>query len=524
VALSPIQFPGFDGGLNLVNQPDEQDQTQALDLLNVSFVVRGAVKSRDGYGLLTAAPGTNRYDSLSPYYTAGGTRQLVAGAGNRLEGLTTAGAIVASSTAPTASPHYFARYGGEAGEYVFCANGTDNLRRWDGAAFTTPSWTGTAPTGRFVAVTPWDNRLVNARRSNIGTAGDNPSSVRFSDPGLPTTWGANNYVDLNPGDGSQITGLAVWGGGLYVFKDTSIYVFTQTATDSTGQPEFIYRQVDAQVGCSSPRAITVGRDGIYFLNSRGVYRTQGYQSQLMSSIIDPFFYGTPSDFFASDTLNQSALSACAMAWDHELLYIAAPTGGSTVNDRMLVFDPRVGWWSLYDLPAAALTSFQVSAGQSDLVFALSSGTNDVGHHSNLFTTDNGAAITSRWRSGWFDLQYRRHFIGTEQKTIRECKLWGTGTFSIGIGHDYQSAANAQFFDFTGVIDKWGDGTDPGDLWEDGTNPDDVWAVAQSLTPQLYRRAVRGTVFSVELNSTQPWALYRLATHLRDVRDPSVIRG
>ena len=103
-AYRQFPFRGFGGGLNLRDGPDVVSEDQAIDLLNVLFTTRGAVAQRSGYAKLTQAEGTNRYDSLSPFYKADGTKQLVAGAGNRLEAISTAGAVVASSAAPTANP------------------------------------------------------------------------------------------------------------------------------------------------------------------------------------------------------------------------------------------------------------------------------------------------------------------------------------------------------------------------------------------------------------------------------------
>lgn len=530
MALFPVQFPGFGGGLNLRSQPDETDETQAIDLLNVTFTEQGAVKSRDGYGLFTATPGTNRYDCMTAFYTSTGTRQLVVGDGTKLEGLNTSGAIVASTTAPTASPHFFARYGGELGEYIYAANGTDNIRRWDGAAWSAPAMTGTAPTGKYLAVTPWDNRMVCARYGTVGTAGINPSSVRFSDPGLPTTWGANNYVDLNPGDGQQIQGVVTWNNQVFVFKDSSIYSIYGVSTDSTGQPVFNYRMVDPLNGAASPRAIVAARDGVYFLNQRGIYKTAGGPAVSVSGLLDPLFLGAPSDFYTGGVLNQASITTACMAFHREQIFVGVPTGSSTANNATLVYDTRYGWWTLYDIPAAAMTSFQVTAGKDELMFAYASGTKDIGRHSGAYTTDAGATITSRWSSGWFDYGYGRNAksrarMGTTVKTIRESKLWGKGSLFFGLGKDFTPSANQQLANFTAGLDLWADGTNAADLWADGTNAADTWGAGRSITPRLVRQAIRGTTFSIQItnNGANPWALYKLANHVRGDRAPTVVR-
>jgi hypothetical protein len=506
--LQVVQWPGFQG-LNLRDQPNQIDPTQALDLLNVTFVERGGVKSRDGYAKFSSVALTNRADSMAAFYTIAGTTQLVVGNGNRLDALSTAGASVAN-VATTASPHYMARFGGPTAELMFISNGTDTLRQWNGTAFSTPTFTGTAPTGRFVAVTPWDNRLVNARRSGA-VLGDNPSTVRFSDAGVPTTFGAANFVDLTPGDGEQIMAVIAWSRYVFVFKESKFFVFNSTSTGTGGTPIFNYFTIDTGVGLSASRAVCAARDGVYFLSRTGVYRTTGTTVELVSPLLDPFFYNTTSSFYTGGSLNMSAIAGAAMAFNREQVHVAVPAGSSTTNNRLLVFDPRYQWWSLYDIPAAALASFRVSS-QPDLMFAYASGTSDVGRHTPGQTTDAGAAITSRWRSGWWDMG-DSHF-----KTVRRTVAWGKGRLRLGIRSDFGGGLSVSTVDFAAGTDLWADGTNVADKWADGTNSADKWADGRLITPKVNSQAVRGTVFSLDLANADatPWALYRVAERLRPI--------
>jgi hypothetical protein len=502
-----VRFPGFGGGINLRDQPNQVDPTQAIDLLNVVFTERGALKGRDGYAKFTSSAGTNRYDSLTAYYTTAATTQLVAGAGNRLEGISTAGAVVASTTLPTASPHFFARYGDPANQLIYAANGTDQLRTWNGAAFATPAWTGTAPTGKFVAVTSWDNRLVNARRAGT-TLGDNPSTVRFSDPGVPNTWQANNFVDLTPGDGEQIQAMVSWFSYLFVFKESKFFVLNGTGGSTAGTPVWQFRGVDNKAGLVSPRAIAVGRDGVYFLTRTGVYKTTGSNPELVSPLLDPLFYGVTPDFYTGGVLNQTQITQAAMTFHREQIYLAFPSGASTTNNRLLVLDPRFGWWTLYDIPAAAMTPFTVTS-QPDLIFAYAAGTNDLGRHGIGQVTDAGATINAYWKSGWWDMGIQ------SRKTVRESLLWGRGKLRMGIRSNFGAVANTQNIDF-GAADTWGDGTNAADKWSDGTNPNDKWAAAAALAPRYNRMAARGGVFSMQISNydATAWALYRMTHSLR----------
>ncbi|HZA18975.1 MAG TPA: hypothetical protein VE645_19195 [Pseudonocardiaceae bacterium] len=373
----------FSGGLNLRDGSDVASPDQAIDVMNVTFLPAGGMRQRDGFTRFTSDALTNQPDSLSPHYESDGTRQLIVGNGNRLDVLNTSGASIAN-VATTAGPHYFARFAAPGSEHTLIANGTDEVRRWDGAAFSAPSYTGTAPTGRFLGVTAQDNRLIVARTAA------NPDRVVFSDPGLPTTFGANNYVDLHPGNGDPITAEVDWNDYSFVFKRNEFSYYYGTSTDADGEPVFNFRHVEG-VGCVG--AACAAPEGVYFLADSGVYRTTGGRPDLVSSMIDPLFLGGSSLFFTGGELEPSVLSSARLWWSQSRLYLAYATNAT--NDRLAVFSPRDGWWTLYDIPVAAMTSFRPGS-REELVFAFASGGKHVGRYAegsgatvdDAFTTDN----------------------------------------------------------------------------------------------------------------------------------------
>ena len=518
-AYKTFPYKGFGGGLNLRDGVDVVQEDQALDAMNVLFSTRGTVEQRSGYAKLTSEEGTNRYDSLSPFYKADGTKQLLAGAGNRLEALSTAGAVVASSTAPTAAPHYFQRFGGPTAEHVYISNGTDAVRRWTGAAFETPVYTGTTPTGRFVGLSATDNRLVVARFSGA-TAGNNPSTVRFADELNPLAFGATNYVDLTPGDGEEITGVATWRDLVFVFKQSKFFVFYGNSLDDDGDPVFNYRPVDARVGLVAPRAIAVAEQGVYFLDRTGIYFTNGGQPSRVSDIVEPIFRGGVSVYYTGGELNDAAIAQTTMTYHDERLWLSFPGGASATNNRQLIFDPHEKWWSLADLPAGPMVNFRPGFVE-ELVFGYAAGTKHLGRYvEGTFTADDmaiggtgGVAIGSRWRSGWFN-------YGTAAvKTIRELKIAGTGIVTVGMSRDYRqlpawsvekqlSPAPAQY--------------DSGVDYDSGVQ----YGPSGAVTTKMIRRAIRGESFSIILSNNlinRNFRVNRLTTHLREVRVPSVVK-
>jgi hypothetical protein len=512
-----IPQTSFGAGLNLLAGPDVVAPDQSIDALNVLYLPAGGVRQRDGWAKFTAVAGTNPYDSLTAFYTAAGIKQLVAGAGLRLEQLSTAGAVIANSTAPTASPHYFARFAAPGSEHLYIANGTDTVRRWDGTAFSTPTYTGTTPTGRLLAVESVDNRLINARTSA------NPSRVLFSDPGVPTTFSVNNYVELSPGDGEAVNGLAAWREYVFAFKDTKVFVFYSTGTDATGQPVFNYRPLHG-AGCVGGRAVCTSPEGVYFLDRRGVYVTSGQEPQLISEAISPLFFGYPSLFYGGATINQAAISNSAIWWHQNRLYAAVPTGASSTPDRLLVYSPADHWWTVYDIPGVAMTSFRPSSTE-ELVFA--SGSQIGRYYENSgYAADNtapdatgGTAILSAWRSGWAD------YGSPDDKTIRETKLWGEGTAQFALAANY--LVTPPVFDtvaFGTSGDMWSDGTNTTDVWGSAVSSD-LWGPAQTTTARKIRQGRRGTVFSLSVRNTtlrSTWALHRLEHGLRGGRTAGVV--
>ena len=532
MAYQSIPGASMSGGLNLRDSPDQLQPDQAYDLMNVVFTARGGVQSRPGYADWKTSI-TNRVDSTGAYfYSAGNAWQIAVGNGARLETLSNTGAAVGSAVTPTAYPHYFARFGGAADSYLFASNGTDQVRRWSGAASAwqtsggafTWSLSNSAPnpTGKFLAVTPWDNRLVNARYSGT-IGGQNQSSVAFSDPYLPTTWDGFNWVDLVPGDGEPIMGMAVYGDNLMVFKRTKYFVFYGTSISSTGTAEFAYRAVEAGVGLAGEGLCCTANDGVYFVSNKGVYRTDGGAPELISDVIDPLFSGQTSVLYTGTGINFSSISAARITEHNKQIFLSVPTGTSSTNDTTLVFDPRYNWWSRWNLPASTLLSVDVSGTSSgpSLLFGLSTGSKNIEKVSVALSADAGAGITS-----WLKLGYTDFGVAVN-KTVRESQLWGAGTLRFGLAKDFASSVNATTMELGRVSDVWADGSDATDLWGDGTTTDQ-WSAGQLGGVATARNAIRGLVLGVELYSSSAsvppfWSVNRLIHRMREQRVPSVQR-
>ncbi len=503
MTYTPFVFDDFGGGLNLRDKADRLAPNESLNCRDVVFTDKGAVLQRPGFEELTGTALTNVAESLHPFYTTSGTAQLLAGCGTRLEAIATDGTVTASATGLTASASGFywdfCRVGTASAETAYAGNGQQVLEKWTGSAWSSVSNT---PKAGALCVTPSSNRLVATRFQGTtggptgGASTSNPSRVYFSDPGAPETWTASNYIDLDPGDGEAIQAAVTWREYVFVFKETKFYVFTEESTDADGNPIFNYRKVDTGIGMCASRAIVTNEDGVYFANEGGVYLTTGEAPTKLSGVVDHIFLANnPQAFWQYGTLGGSTKSDMAMGiWQNLLLLAWQDTSGA---HRTLVYDTENGWWSLW-VPNNAMKCFSTFRPDSSevLVFGqLGSSSKKVQMMDGTATSDNGTAIASFWRTGFYDLGI------SEVKRIRQAKVWGSGTATFQVVSDFLAAASG------------------------GTS----LAFAGSgynLNPQLFRVAKRGTVFSFSMfNNTldTEWALYRIVPHLPAPRQPTVVK-
>jgi hypothetical protein len=513
---TPIPFNGFGRGLNLKAKPDAVNEAECIDALNVDFTDEGAVRQRYGTDDFTGTALTNAADTLFPFYQTGGTTQLLAGCGTRLEAINTSGAIVASDTALTTGTWDFTMHGTPASEIAYAGQGNTTLRQWSGSAWANVANT---PAAGSLAVLSPSNRMV-AGRFNTTTGGptggagtSTPSHVFFSDAGTATAWTATNFLQLTPGDGEKVQSVIAWRDFVFIFKSNKFFVVYGESTDAGGNPVFEYRTVDAKVGCVGPKAAVAGTDGVYFVDRKGVYRTTGGEPERLSDPIEPIFLGGSSDYFLGGELLQSQAANTAIYYHDERVYVAYTSTGTT-NNYTLVYDPALQWWSLYSFTANGFTSFRPASGgatASELMFGDSTGSKEIMRFNPTLGNDNGAAIVSRWRSGWFDMG------STEQKTIRESKVWGTGLPFMAVAPDFLTdPGNLNQLQLpTAVIPNWNV-----EDWNVST-----WGGAPAtLEAILNRNAVRGTVFSTYFTNQildETWAVHRLDHHIREQRVPSI---
>ena len=465
-----MMFERF-GGLNLASDPGQVGLEAATDTLNVDLAPdRSRVFTRAGSAQI-ATLASSTCVALLPTTLSGVDYMMSLGKdatnGIILQRVTSAGVVTTPYVSGLPADTLGGQLVGFGTPSVTYVVGTTRSSSGYGTHFTYDGTTLSYKSYimRFLEVTPQTNRLVLA---NFLSAPEGPSTVFFSDAGSPSVFSANNYVNLHPGDGEEITGMTTWRDLLIVFKETRAFVFYGESTDSTGKPVFNYRQITLasaiRSGVSYNRSVAT-LNGVYFVAVGGVYRTTGGPPVKVSGALD-------------GALDFSAVAHIS-AVSHRV--IIQMVGGSHY-----VYDERSDQWLVWLFPggtSSPLVSWPrtLSSG-SEIVFASGS---SLYKTSDTLTTDAGAAIASRYRTGVSDLG------SPAQKVIRELLIDGSGAPNVSVATDWKTQP-------AGV---------PVTL---GTSP----AVAQGR----FRSAVRGRNFRVQFDATSgAWAVNRFGLMVRSQR-------
>ena len=447
--LPVVQIDKLNGGVNKLVSQTRVAKNESPDLLNIEFTEDGLPSKRRGFVAYGNEVGTNN-KGLGSFYKSDGTKIHLKVTGGKLykylSGLWTevTGATFATDnvnflqaknaiyildgtgikkydgttlSTVTSSPN--ASYGIFYGGRVITAGDSTNTSRLNMSAPDNPdgyggsegtatsgstttivdtskSWTVNQLAGFTVYIEKGTNtgqsRVIQSNTSNTitvasayGTAIDNTSQYSVA---------GGDSLDVSKDDGQKVMGLGKFEEKLLVFKERSTY---QLTFDSTNVP--IVQQISNAVGCVSHRTVESVENDVFYLSNDGV-RTFGYVANIpnvirtnkLSSKIEPEI----------QNINWShAEQSCAIYHDNKYI-LCVPSGVSTTNDRMLVFQLLYGCWTIWDnINANCFNEFVDTDNKLKLYF----GDEKSGNVFELLKgyNDNGAAIEAYWFSPQFDL-------------------------------------------------------------------------------------------------------------------------
>lgn len=168
---------------------------------------------------------------------------------------------------------------------LWLTNGSDPVMVWDGSTLVQLDGQGgrpLAPAGRYIAYhheRVWLYHIVGNRSDLRFTALTDDTGTEIA-PDDQLAWPSANHLQISEGDSDFGTGLIVYRGNLYAFKQNSIYRIV-------GDDEFSYTRIKtrASVGTRFSESIREIDDVLQFISRGGVYKFNGDETIRISDII-----------------------------------------------------------------------------------------------------------------------------------------------------------------------------------------------------------------------------------------------
>lgn len=466
--MSQIQISevsDFTGGLNFRADQFQLASYESPDMLNVEIDPRGGVFSRGGQQRLntTAVAGTwspqklyNFSGATSTVMLANSTKVFRSTGGNFTTLQYSSGNDIVSS-----SPHgvCMAQWGnsmylatGNTGNGGYVWKTTDTYATALTASGTNPHDWQTTPDATQRKMPTAEHLIVHANKmwaANVDIAATKyPNRIYWSLENSPENWDEDDYFELN-GGGNGITGMAVVGGQLVVFKPNAVY--TILGYDSA---TFQVVELTTRLGCLSHHAIAQSEDGVYFFShNQGLFYYNGSAIQDMFSNLR-----TAIDL---NHINPAEHESISVSWVGRRVWVSVPYSVETS-----VAYPSVNFVLDPSIREGVFTQFQTSDGYG-LVGGCDwtdSSNNDyrlMCHPTQAYVmkvdlyseeTDNisgtATAFTSYYKTRWFDggSYMQKKMFRRPDFVVKESDV--TQNITVKVYHDFTEGDNNERKSFT----------------------------------------------------------------------------
>jgi hypothetical protein len=417
MALNPYTIEGF-GGLNLAADAFDVGASGAVAISNVDVDVRGSIRTRNGRGYLTSSDTATFSDDIRRLVSniSMSDQRVLALSATKLGIYTGAGSLyTAAITTAAGWPFADALPNGPTLDWVQDHTG---LRQWDNGTHTLGAAVAGTPKGGHIGYAPRSSRIVIA---GANSAGFNADRVNFLDPGA-ATFTSTNWVDLALGQ-ERITGIATLGDDVWVWKESVAYIFYGESIDADGQPVFNYRTLNlgdriiagtSGVPCP-PGRFSADGDAVYWIGSRGVWRSSGGPPVLVSAPISAVFRNEYTGALAG--FNSAATFVTATP---DRLYV-----GSFGFAATFVYEKSTGLWTMYAINSTAMAPRADPRTVYSVASARRVAESTPGH-----TTELGGALSWSYQSGRYPLSDPGRVAITT-----ETSLVGSGDVAIVLDSD-----------------------------------------------------------------------------------------
>lgn len=170
---------------------------------------------------------------------------------------------------------------------LWLTNGSDSVRTYDGTTVTVLDGTASTPNvpkGRYISY--HDERVwlyhIPSNRSQVAFSALTDSGGNDIAPDNASAWPSDNTLQISEGDADYGTGLLVYRGYLYLFKQYTIWRLI-------GYDEYTYARVKcrASSGTGFNESLQIVDNLVHMIGIDGIYVFDGDDADRISDIIDP---------------------------------------------------------------------------------------------------------------------------------------------------------------------------------------------------------------------------------------------
>lgn len=386
--VQSVRLPGWVGGLNLDADQFQLEISESPDALNVDFGLRGAVSKRKGYTRYDNPVEANLFRRLAAWNNRGGQHWLIAVRDAEII-YGSSNAFSNQATGWTIGTDFDDEFIGVAAfeNVLYVTTKSGNPWQFDGTTWTEITditLDGDDAGAHFPRAAFLETNYERVWAANLfDNTTEHASRVWYSAIGDATDWSPTDWIDVDPDDGTVITGLKVFGGNLMIFKERAVYTLS-----GSDENTFNLFPLDSDIGTTAPRSIQSEGDRIIFFDPlTGVWQFDGASFSKLDDKIN---------LHLLDGINfsESHLSS-AFIWQGRY-FLSVPWGTDTYPSRTFVYDLRNEAWTQYDYGARHW------AFRNDEPYAV--GVNNANGIMSMFTglNDNGTAISAYMETAWIE--------------------------------------------------------------------------------------------------------------------------
>ena len=372
-----VRIDLFEGGQNSFDNADVLQSNQGQVVQNVVLNRKGQLSKRTGQLLFANDVSNTAFSGIGTFYPDSSNKYILVASGVSVlrsndSAVNWASVNPSNPLTPGNDTEFI-----QANNLLFILNGQDYTPYYNGSTwFPGVNSSASCPVSTTAA---W-------LRNYLFVAGHptNTDWVYFSNNLAPQTFTPTDIVKINTGDGQKIVRIEPFKlNELIIYKTKSIFVLD--ITGSTPLSDWTVQPLTKIIGCAAARSVvSVGNDHLFLSSEPFAVRTL-VRSQfdkilvdILSTQIQDIFDGT-----GDVVLNKTYVSkACAIVYDNKY-FLAIPTGNSTVNNTVLVYDFITKSWSVIDgwFPASWIefinNLYYMDANDGRVVQCLTGNTGDI---------------------------------------------------------------------------------------------------------------------------------------------------